>query len=913
MKKITFLLSLIFACLGGVSAYAQITSLDELSNNKCYTLTAKRGYLSTDDNNKTMYGFEGTPDKTKTNTNFVIYKAGDGQYYLWNVGQMKFVSALSTTTANTGLYSMALLPYAESYYKLNRSNSDEYPWYMTAPENGNQFMNMAGNRNCLVDNWNTQDDGNRFKIEEVGDFNGDIVAKALLVNKSQMVYLKCERGYMYSNAEHTKLVTTDRNATPNGDDYKFVFFPAPDGNLYLWNVGASNFVQKLSGTDVGFSDSYNSVAFTPNTGNATYYFNLTLDGSKLNHNNSAGAGDIVTGWEDSDAGNQWTIEAADGTFDSSICLATYYLITASTTISQENLLGGYTTADLAPLKSAYEAAKAKLTTENANTLIDAVSTLHSKSTISISNDKVFMLKNAHPTEKRGYLVLDDDAPSFPNLASVEYPNDNMKAGYKQIGDAKVHAYWGVYTSKETGKMYLFNIANGKFLKTNGSNIDFGEEALAITLPDNTTASLSRSIYTEGATTALCMACGRASYTKKSIIYSGNGSDGGNPIYFIYQADQTIPADLLKVIEGEVYLAEHSGSVQGFVGAFTTETATKARTLLTGENRTAANAEAVMSYPLITLKDGGYYHIINAVPGFNKKKGLLWDGSNTVWNTVENSNVNAIYQIIADNGKYVFKSVNAEKYIQGVAGAMNPNMTANGHVELVPLAPAQFNLKFGNGTMHANNHGGGTGTGSNVISYNGNANSASAWFIEPVESVDIPLNTAAGASYATAYLPFSVSSAEGADLYTGVVNGDVLNLTKSHEGVAAEQAIVLIGESGAEKATVKIGEGTATSTGIDGTLTPKTVAAKEVLTLGKSGDEVGFFAFTGTQVAANKAYINGTSGVQGVRFIFDDVTGIHEAVTTDADNAPIYDLSGRRVVKTVKGGLYIQNGKKFIVR
>ena len=31
------------------------------------------------------------------------------------------------------------------------------------------------------------------------------------------------------------------------------------------------------------------------------------------------------------------------------------------------------------------------------------------------------------------------------------------------------------------------------------------------------------------------------------------------------------------------------------------------------------------------------------------------------------------------------------------------------------------------------------------------------------------------------------------------------------------------------------------------------------------------------------------------------------------DAPVYDLSGRRVVKTVKGGLYIQNGKKFIVR
>ena len=40
-----------------------------------------------------------------------------------------------------------------------------------------------------------------------------------------------------------------------------------------------------------------------------------------------------------------------------------------------------------------------------------------------------------------------------------------------------------------------------------------------------------------------------------------------------------------------------------------------------------------------------------------------------------------------------------------------------------------------------------------------------------------------------------------------------------------------------------------------------------------------------------------------------------AVTTEGfnANAPIFDLSGRRVNSAVKGGLYIQNGKKFIVK
>ena len=119
------------------------------------------------------------------------------------------------------------------------------------------------------------------------------------------------------------------------------------------------------------------------------------------------------------------------------------------------------------------------------------------------------------------------------------------------------------------------------------------------------------------------ACGRRSYTKKSVIYSGTGADGGNPIYFILQPEQTIPADVLKVIEAEVLLAE-CGGFENFVGALSVENATKGRELMTGEGRNAANAETVLAYPLIDLKDGGYYRVISAVPGFNKKKGLVWN-------------------------------------------------------------------------------------------------------------------------------------------------------------------------------------------------------------------------------------------------------------------------------------------------
>ena len=193
------------------------------------------------------------------------------------------------------------------------------------------------------------------------------------------------------------------------------------------------------------------------------------------------------------------------------------------------------------------------------------------------------------------------------------------------------------------------------------------------------------------------------------------------------------------------------------------------------------------------------------------------------------------------------------------------------------------------------------------------NSASAFFISPAVELEVALHAAGTKSYATTYLPFSVSAAEGAELYTGELDGNVMKLTKSHTGVAAEQGIVLVGESSATKAVLTIGEGTATGKGLVGTLAPKAVEASAVLTLGKSGSEVGFFTFTGTQIGANKAYVEKPAGASAVMINFGEVTGIENAVAPEAANAPLYDLSGRRVVKAVKGGLYIQNGKKFIAR
>lgn len=72
---------------------------------------------------------------------------------------------------------------------------------------------------------------------------------------------------------------------------------------------------------------------------------------------------------------------------------------------------------------------------------------------------------------------------------------------------------------------------------------------------------------------------------------------------------------------------------------------------------------------------------------------------------------------------------------------------------------------------------------------------------------------------------------------------------------------------------------------------------------------------GTTLKANKAYLTlDVVGGEAISMNFGgNVTGINQIVNAEQNNAPVYDLTGRRVVRTVKGGLYIKGGNKFIAR
>lgn len=142
-------------------------------------------------------------------------------------------------------------------------------------------------------------------------FSGSISAQTLITSLDQLsnhhaYYLKCARGYAYSAANHGQLVASAKDATPNGDDYKFVIYKDAD-NYYLYNLGAGFFCKK-NDKYVGFSvDKLENVTFEKGA-NATYPWTIFINSggnkNRFNHNNQSG---LAVDWEEVDEGNQWQI------------------------------------------------------------------------------------------------------------------------------------------------------------------------------------------------------------------------------------------------------------------------------------------------------------------------------------------------------------------------------------------------------------------------------------------------------------------------------------------------------------------------------------------------------------------------------------------------------------------------------
>lgn len=407
-------------------------------------------------------------------------------------------------------------------------------------------------------------------------------------------------------------------------------------------------------------------------------------------------------------------------------------------------------------------------------------------------------------------------------------------------------------------------------------------------------------------------------------YGYFGSEtGGASAWYIVPA--TI--DNINSITAEAISARYPTTDKGQVGLYLTNEVNALVNVCAPFATTTSLDEAVSTFENISLPtpiifdNNKYYRFVNVGTSTDGNENTLGSKDGKAFcSTATNMNIDYVWQVLsAENGKYNLKHATG-LYLQQVQDGTDAQTALGGNKHNYELR----NTKAGVFKLYSD----GNGRPAQVEKATSNANyingwdTNSEWKIFEINYVEVPMNPVGEQKVATTCLPFNASNVAGAEVYTGKLNDakDVLNMTKFEGGIPANQGVVLVGT--ADKATITIGATTATIGENDLRGTIANIAFTDdapranYLVFGKNGETAGFYAPSASvaSIPANKAYLE-TSALSAAAIALNfngTTTGVNTVVLGENGvNAPVFDLSGRRVAAPVKGGVYIQNGKKFI--
>lgn len=193
------------------------------------------------------------------------------------------------------------------------------------------------------------------------------------------------------------------------------------------------------------------------------------------------------------------------------------------------------------------------------------------------------------------------------------------------------------------------------------------------------------------------------------------------------------------------------------------------------------------------------------------------------------------------------------------------------------------------------------------------------------TITLPLNysEADDARFATTCLPYAVEVADAkgtVETFAGKLNSEKTELTMEKvSAVPANEGIIIKGASSDKNVVLNVIDAAETiDNDLQGT-TQELTDLTGVYSFGRANGTgyVGFFRSTKSTLVANRAFVKiDNSASQSIAMNFNGTVSSIESINTNnatMSNAPVYDLTGRHVMKMVKGNLYIQNGKKFIAQ
>lgn len=766
------------------------------------------------------------------------------------------------------------------------------------------------------------------------------------------------RGTWYYNAaDASHLYSTDKpKVTVSTTDpaQQFAFIKSESGRYYVYSVGGDKFLQYSSdGTcllvdKLTSSDSYATFVSSDknNENNKDYPWVVALNDHHVGISNGYQYGVITNFNSTNDNGNCIKIvEAGDLTNSDEVVNKVKLFETAYTEehISQaeeantylkvpEGAIGGYD-ADL------WNALNEICGGDGVADFYDVVNPGFSEAlqnlknsqltTAELSNDKVYQLVNM--TTSNGYLCAKD---------GDDYVYVSSKAGNAIMPNSDK---WQLY--QEDGKYYLYNQGKKAFVKYNASanKWEFTAVPTVVDIERNESKGAPYSLFwikdTESSSDI--------SYLHVSTGYDtgvvGWNTDADNTHFYVVEisdaeVDQLVNIGLKKAkMEADKIITAYDETKIDYVGCYSKTAIDALKEAYNDPNATASSVEEALTNAANSRKQveaGKYYQILNTMSFTDGGVKAIYenpDGTNVAWHTTEGTAAELwqFEQEEGGDGDYYIKSSNTGKYIELMLGA------GSGTVKETASTPFRFTeqgsnlVSFGLQAWNEANSdkatlvlqtGNGWGSvakaenesGNYIGTYNAfNATTPSIWNIVEVSSVNLTIGET---GYATAYFPFAVTIPEGVKAYTVSAAADgVATLSPLTGTIPANTGVILSGDA----KTYPFAITTSTASAVEDNLLNGVTIATDLdpetsYILANGANGLGFYKVdpTDTKLAANKAYLNNANGSFFSLKLDGAVTGI-QSVENAAENAPAYDLQGRRLPQVPTKGLYIQNGKKIM--
>ena len=915
---------------------ATVSDLKDIKPNVCYTVSteARGAWASSNDGNTFTSTAGAAPDATNNKHQFAFVTAGDGVYYLWSVSANKFV--LSNMTLSNNSFEAV---------KFHDASSQGEGRVMVQFEGNNQgYINLGGSNQMIVDGWNTIDAGNAVKIAEAAEFDPTAALEIIKLN-----YFKNNVKYAVSNprgawvSDDTRLNGTNETGLAvdaTSEEQQFAFLKSNKGNTYLYSVADKKFVSK-EGNYTKFTDApVQTVYLQYGTRNDGHPWVVTFaNGSQIGISNTYSP-DIITFWNDlTDEGNCVKIEVA-GEYNSAEALeminATEELLDVVADINTKELgtKVGYLTAGvdneakIAALNEFVASIATKTKAEVKEQLADAKEFIEN-SYIKPAIGKFYYVRNNRTLGK----WVDTEYAVYADGTNLKWK--------ERVADDKTFLWQAVPVN---GGITFKNYSTGKYLTGNAN------QSGAWSLSDNGEA-IAFATCGYGADYALM------NLTLKNWNMHAGGHNGGNGTSgnIVSWNGNASSASAWEVVETEIPLDELRTLVTTAItelqskksmlgndyGYYSCDNELKAEleaALEGGFDVATADAEAlyaVLNKILVlesTIKfndvESGSYVRIMAVNGWNddarylgKANSAAKAGRAEYVNDGETANTVFYFDgtqlLSVGSGEYLVSNSNFLGYngiqAEGSKVAFKAATNANNSV-------GAFNISFNNGGrwlyVHQNNY---TDAGSS-------AGTADGYFFNVTAVKALPV-TVSAAGYASFYAPVALEiPAEGVEVfYATEVNGDYVSLVKIESGkIPANTGVIIKADANTYNFAIS-GEEVAA---IEGNIFKGTVNKQKITkengsyyVLGVVDGKVGMYnAVNGADAttfinAGHKAYmyLAGAASSAGYRFDFDGTTGITEVETENANDAVIYDLTGRRVQDMNRAGIYIVNGKKVLVK